>query len=126
MSHPRTPAAYPDVERAFRLAREIGSAIQPMPDGADYERRRAAIRWRQRAYTYRSLLRQASETGTSVYDNLLIRIDDGFNCVITTEANAGMPAPLAVGEAAPTGSKAPDIAEIEVPDFDAIRKEFKL
>ena len=83
-------STFADVERAFRIAlANPDGAFQPI-GGADPDAaRRAAIRWRQRAYKFRELLRKqirsafadlpdrADLVGTTPYDELTLRVVPG-------------------------------------------------
>lgn len=121
MAHPVSSTAYPDVREAFDLALSAGRALQPFRGTPD-EIRRAATRWRQRAYTFRARLRAeliARGAGPeTVYDTIMCRLaPDGV--VITSEPDTAALPPMAL---APTTIEVP----ANVPDFAAIAKEFGL
>lgn len=126
MSHPTSPHAYPDVREAFDLALAHGQALQPFAGTPD-EIRRAAIRWRQRAYTFRSRLRdelakRIDGPVATPYDSILCRVTPA-GVEITDEARPG-----AILPAVPIGPErehVPDLPE-SIPDFDAIAKEHGL
>ena len=116
MSHPKRSSAYPDCREAFDLALSHGSALQPFR-GTPEEIRRAAVRWRQRAYTFRARL-AAESGGETQYDSIVCTITPEGVQIVDQAAGAILP-PV------PTGEAVRDIP-LEIPDFAAIAKEFGL
>jgi hypothetical protein len=86
MPLPKHLSAYLDIKQVF------DSAIAGASDVTlTFASTSAALRWRQRAYTYRKLLREArskSPLAETPYDNLLIRLVPGEPKMMRLELNS--------------------------------------
>ena len=121
MSHPKLSSAYGDVRETFDLALAHGQALQPF-SGSPETIRRAATRWRQRAYSFRATLRaelaKAGRPPETVYENIFCQIvPEGV--LVSNQGSGALLPPV------PIGPKQADLPE-SPPDFDSIAKEFGL
>lgn len=85
MSLSNTLGAYADIEQLFQGVLAHGPAVVRLGTRAQ------AVRFRQRAYHYRTLLRQTpSSRGASPFDHLVVRIPDTDPCAVRVEPQANL------------------------------------
>lgn len=116
MPLPKTIAAYEDVRKVLDQIIRTNS-----PGTLTFETRKAAVRWRQRAYYYRTLVREDNArlrlAATSPYDNLVIRIvPESASLRIELESN---PKIVGLKLDSPSGA-APDLNLDPVEDDDPV------
>jgi len=125
VSHPVHSSAYPDIRAVFDQVLATGPVLQPFAGTPD-EIRRAATRWRQRAYTFRARLRDElaarGQEPVTIYETIICRVTpEGVE--VTTEAVGAALAPIPLGGKSPGQ---PVEVPTNVPDFAAIARQFGL